>query len=271
MENNKLILAEDKKQRVDNIFVNLLGTNEGKYRISSLCNKMPTVIKIDWDDETIKLESTVSLYECMLKVANEFDIDDIDINNENYIKKAYNEAKYNIMTHLSDQTKKSQTGIIKTHTVSLQEQFNEGFIEEGEEVDNYFSLWFNDIKSDILTKKQLDFLEDESIILKSNVSRIRRNIYKNTMRAYNNTFGSNNRHSFNREYELKIIEEILNSEYILAALRKHLEKNFISELFLKVSPKNRQLINKHKPTTESIKELREVLTKERDMILNEVM
>lgn len=258
-----------KKEKIDIIVSELLSDNAetekinyGK-RIGSLLNNSAIAIKYEWDDETILSEAIASFYESMINIADKYTLDEININNDSFMKEAYNKARYLMMKNLIDTTKHSKT-IIKVQTVTLDDLHKEPYQDfeyETEKNENFFFTWFNDSKKRILTKKQNIFLESEKTS-KNNKTRMKKTIYKKTMNACEKEFSTTDTNIIDIKYQLSIIEEILDSDNILFTLNKHKDKSFISNLLLNISINNRKLINRNSATKESIRELRNILYKE---------
>lgn len=273
-------ISNEKRERIDNIVSELLTDNtetakiDYGSRIGSILRDAALVIKYDWDDETILLEATSSFYESMLNISDNYTPEEIDINNDSFMREAYNKTRYKIKNNLIDPTKKLTKGFLSIQTVSLDDQYKEqhdDFIYNNEEYesDNYFLTWFNDSRKQVLTKAQNSYISTGQEP-KNNKLRFKRAIYSRTMRACEKQFDTTDTNTFNVKYQLSILEEILDSKNTLHTLNKYKDKPFISELLLSISSNNRKLINKNAATKESLRELRTILYKEYNRLSKEV-
>lgn len=273
-------ISNEKRERIDNIVSELLTDNtetakiDYGSRIGSILRDAALAIKYDWDDETILLEATSSFYESMLNISDNYTPEEIDINNDSFMREAYNKTRYKIKNNLIDPTKKLAKGFLSIQTVSLDDQYKEqhdDFIYNNEEYesDNYFLTWFNDSRKQVLTKAQNNYISTGQEP-KNNKLRFKRAIYARTIRACEKQFDTTDTNTFNVKYQLSILEEILDSKNTLHTLNKYKDKPFISELLLSISSNNRKLINKNAATKESLRELRTVLYKEYNRLSKEV-
>lgn len=272
-------ISNEKRERIDNIVSELLTDNtetaklDYGSRIGSLLNNSSVAIKYEWDDETISLEAVSSFYEAMLNISDNYTPEEIDINNDSFMREVYNKSRYLMMKHLISFTRHSKT-IINIQTVSLDDQYkeqHEDFVYDNQEQesDNYFMAWFNDSRKQILTKNQNDYI-DTNETTKGNSTRLKKHIYSRTMKACEKQFDTTDTNTFNVKYQLSILEEILDSKNTLHTLNKYKDKPFISELLLSISSNNRRLINKNVATKESLRELRTILYKEYNRLSKEV-
>lgn len=272
-------ISNEKRERIDNIVSELLTDNtetakiDYGSRIGSLLNNSSVAIKYEWDDETISLEAASSFYEAMINISDNYTPEEIDINNNSFMREVYNKSRYLMMKHLIDPTKRAKT-IINIQTVALDDQYkeqHEDFVYEKQEQesDNYFLTWFNEYRESMLTKKQNLFI-DTDIVSQSNASYMRKKIYSTTMKACEKQFDTTDTNTVNIKYQLSILEEILDSKNTLHTLNKYKDKPFISELLLSISSTNRKLINKNITTKKSLRELRTILYKEYNRLSKEV-
>lgn len=274
-------ISSEKRERIDNIVSELLTDNtetakiDYGSRIGSILRDAALAIKYDWDDETILLEITSSFYESMLNISDKYTPEEIDINNDSFMREVYNKTRCKIKGNLIDPTRKrNNKKYMNIQTVALDAQYkeqHEDFIYDNQEYesDNYFLSWFNDSRESILTKKQNLFI-DTDIVSESNASYMRKKIYSRTMKACEKQFNTTDANTFNTKYQLSILEEILDSKNTLHTLNKYKDKPFISELLLSISSNNRKLINKNITTKESLRELRTILYKEYNRLSKEV-
>ena len=274
-------ISNEKRERIDNIVSELLTDNtetakiDYGSRIGSILRDAALAIKYDWDDETILLEATSSFYESMLNISDNYTPEEIDINNDSFMRETYNKTRCRIKDKLIDPTRKrNNRKYMNIQTVSLDDQYkeqHEDFIydDQEQESDNYFLSWFNDSKKQILTETQKAYMNTGKTT-KGNSTRLKKTIYSRTMKACEKQFDTTDINTFNIKYQLSILEEILDSKNTLHTLNKYKDKPFISELLLSISSTNRKLINKNITTKESLRELRTILYKEYNRLSKEV-
>lgn len=266
------MINKDKKQRIDEIISTFVSINdEGNIsyspRVYSILNDTIDAIKAEWDSETILTEIIASYYQVMTRISDKYNIEEININNDRFMKEAYHKTKVEIATYLIDITRRSDKGFISTQKSTLSDEllnteklsYN---LDDTDSIQNCFSSWFNENKNSFLTKKQLNFLEDNNTVSRSNISRIRKNIHKRAVDACSKEFNLPSTFSsadFNTKYELNAIEEILDSDEVYNALNKYKDNDFIANILEDISASSRILINKNIYNSDAIKELRKKL------------
>lgn len=93
---------------------------------------------------------------------------------------------------------------------SLQGEVEEALNMSSKESFNYFRSWFNENKSNILTKKQLAYLEDENLILPNHRARINKTISDRVYKQYTNS--SIIQYRIDKiNHKISLLDKILNS------------------------------------------------------------
>lgn len=110
---------------------------------------------------------------------------------------------------------------------------------------NVFSDWFNENKENILTKKQLQYLRDGSVVSEKNKKTIEKNIVKRLDRAYSN-LSIEQCKIMVLQNKIKILDDILdsdNSEEFLKKIVKNLEEEWLVEILYSMDIKYCRIIS----------------------------
>ena len=219
-----------KKQIIDNIMNELVSIevldyqNEGacsidgkivdfKYKnhmtVNAAAKKCYSLCIRDWETDIIRDETYASVYEILLKIANDYTVEELEqILNDIHTKKlqitnsfltsVYKLSVFKIKFNLSG-FRRGSKGMIPCmnyieyteDTLNNYPEYNYGLHVDNPEDDiNFFQRFFNENKEQFLTKRQLEFIEDPSKIKEKNRGQYRRRIYNNTLKAYNSLFDS---------------------------------------------------------------------------------
>ena len=250
-------ISNNKKQIVCDILNALININvfeyetmkDGKnvdYRynnektLNSIMKKCSGLCLQDYSYDIIRDETYASSFEQMLKLAAEYTEDELvliykDIHNKSlsitnkFLSRVYKLSVFAVKDHLSGY-RKSKEGMAYPDMIEYTDDNVNGFtlLEDTESVDIIgFITWFNENKESFLTKKQLAYLEDESVAVKGNASHYRRRIYEATLKAYKGQFDSDNERINELKNKINKIETILDAPNFVQTFKKYQDKQFI--------------------------------------------
>lgn len=230
-------------------------------------------------------EVYASLWESLVKVSEDMDMEDISMDNKEFMNKVIamtiNKSKLNIIPA----SKKKRTGeVIEIYEVLSNQSDGKFLTEDGKALSiaeilsggdianlmgtrekkmNQFLEWFNKNKKDILTKKQNDFLNNELQGQdRSNASKMKKKIAERVSKAYANQYGDVSVRIANLMDQQQTIETILEAKDFRAALAKHLDEDFIIDaLTSNVSLETMRAFNKGSNSKDVIREYRIALFK----------
>lgn len=274
MDNNKKQIIED----IINHMVNIqtldyieAGSNmrdkksvDFKYNnhvtINSVIKKCTPCCSHDWNDYgIIKDEVYASVYEVMTKIADDYTEEqlydiylDIDTKENpqthQFLVSLYKLSVFKTKMRLSGNRRSSKGLIPAFDHVEYSEDVLNGASTSFEDVDAnvcFFIKWFNENKAEFLTKKQLSFISDPSIVNEKNHSSFRKRIYNNTLEAFQEQFDSDNERVNQLESQIKTIEKILDSKDFVKTYIKFRDKHYIIDaITTHVSMKDMQSFNK---------------------------
>lgn len=251
-------ISNNKKQIISDILNALININvfdyetmkDGKnvdYRynnektLNSIMKKCSGLCLQDYPYDIIRDETYASAFESMLKIAAEYSEDELvliykDIHNKSlsitnkFLSRIYKLSVFSVKNNLSGY-RKSKEGMMYPDTVEYTDDNVNGFTLL-ENTDNSLDLigflqWFNENKELFLTKKQLAYLEDESVAVKGNASHYRRRIYEATLKAYKAEFDSENERTNELKSQIKVIEKILDAPNFVQTYKKYQDKHYV--------------------------------------------
>ena len=255
-------ISNNKKQIVCDILNALININvfeyetmkDGKnvdYRynnektLNSVMKKCSSLCLQDYSYDIIRDETYASSFEQMLKLATEYTEDELvliykDIHNKSlsitnkFLSRVYKLSVFAVKDHLSGY-RKSKEGMAYPDMIEYTDDNVNGFtlLEDTESVDIIgFITWFNENKESFLTKKQLAYLEDESVAVKGNASHYRRRIYEATLKAYKGQFDSDNERINELKNKINKIETILDAPNFVQTFKKYQDKQFIIDAII---------------------------------------
>ena len=236
---------------------------------------------MDWSSDIIRDQVIATIYESMLIVSKDMDIEKIHLDNPEFVGKVNVLVDLKLKETLIPKSKKNKDGKVigyKEEAVSpiaengeitsKLEQLLNGDIEKlmmnGEkEKMNQFLNWFNDNKKNILTRKQLQFVEGElEYIASGNAVFMKKRIAERVSKAYTNKYGTASPRIATLMDQKEILETILEAKDFKAALLPHMEELFIIDTIIdNVSPKAAKAFNTGDTSKEVIKEYRIALFK----------
>lgn len=211
------------------------------YTTNAVINSCKALCSHDYQKDIIRDESYASLYEAILKIAKNYNEDELKLIYSDIHKKTqtithqfltgiYKLAMFSVKSNLSGYRRDGKKGMIPAYTfVTLLEdsKISEMITAEDNSLDIvYFLKWFMQNKTKFLTPKQLEFLENP--IDKSNKCIYRKRIYNNTMTAYKAEFDNcEDDRKNNLESQARILEQILDSEDFVTTYLKYRDKQIV--------------------------------------------
>lgn len=291
--NKKQIISDIMNQLIDiNVFnydTMKDGMNVG-YRynnhktINAIIKKSSGLCLQDYTYDIVRDEAYASAYESMLKIANDYTEDELvliykDINEKTlsithkFLSRVFSLSVFSVKSNLSGY-RKTSTGMMYPSMIEYTDENMNGFsLLETNNEDNVdlvgFLLWFNENKESFLTKKQLNFLEDESIAVNGNASHYRRRIYDATLKAYSKQFNSEDERINELQNQINMIEKILDAKDFVAQLKKSQDKHYIIDaITTHVSMKDMQQFNRGNTSPQIIKKYRVALFKKLNELNN---
>ena len=245
--------------------------------INSVIKKVSPCASHDWNDfSIIRDECYASVFETITRLADEYsesellDIyKDIDTkNNEEthrFLVSLYKLSIFKAKMNLSGNRRSSKGLIPAFDSCEYNEEILSGAGFTSEDVDKdvcFFIKWFNESKADFLTKKQLQFIEDPSIVNEKNHSSFRKRIYNNTLEAFQEQFTNDNDRINQLESQISTIEKILDSKDFTKTYKKFRDKHYIIDAITSyVSMNTMKAFNTGDTSKQIIKEYRVALFK----------
>lgn len=227
------------KKTVDFKYYNHMTVNAVAKKCYGLCIR-------DWESDIIRDETYASIYEILLKVANDYTVEELEqiledvhtkklIITNSFLSSVYKLSVFKVKFNLSG-FRRGSKGMLPSmnyteyteDTLNNYPEYNYGLhIDNPEEDINFFQRFFNENKEQFLTKKQLAFIEDESQIKGKNRGQYRRRIYDSTLKAYNALFDSDDDRTNEIRTQITIIEDLLDSENFVQEYIRVRDKSFI--------------------------------------------
>lgn len=228
--------------------------------INSVIKKCTPCCSHDWNDYgIIRDEVYASVYEVMTKIIEDFSEQELydiflDIDTKNnpqthqFLVSLYKLSVFKTKIHLSGNRRSSKGLIPAFDHVEYSEDVLNGASTSFEDVDAnvcFFIKWFNENKAEFLTRKQLQFIEDPSIVNEKNHSSFRKRIYNNTLEAFQEEFTNDNDRLNELESQISVIEKILDAKDFVKTYIKFRDKHYIIDaITTHVSMKDMQSFNK---------------------------
>lgn len=243
--------------------------------LNSVMKKCSGLCLQDYSYDIIRDETYASSFEQMLKLATEYTEDELvliykDIHNKSlsitnkFLSRVYKLSVFAVKDHLSGY-RKSKEGMAYPDIIEYTDDNVNGFtlLEDTESVDIIgFITWFNENKESFLTKKQLAYLEDESVAVKGNASHYRRRIHEATLKAYKGQFDSDNDRINELKNKINKIETILDTPNFVQAYKKLEDKQWMIDIITThVNMKDMQQFNRGNHSPQIIKAYRIALFK----------
>ena len=211
--------------------------------VNAVINKCKGLCLRDYPYDILRDETYASVYESMLKIANNYSEDELrliysDIHTKQlkitnqFLVGIYKKSMFSVKANLSGYRRDGKSGILPAHNYVEYTEENLNNAMEIPEFDStvdicFFLEFFEQNKEKFLTPKQLEFLNNPDIT-KTNKSTYRKRIFDNTMRAYQAEFDNCENDRKNEiQAQIATIEKILEAEDFAAAYIKMRDKQFI--------------------------------------------
>lgn len=236
---------------------------------------------LEWPADIIRDEVYATVYESMKIVSENMNVEDIDLKNTAFTGPVYNMAMLKLKGRLIPDSKRHNKSIIQMQEIAASQlgTNNEGQpltiedILEGSDVNilmgakkekmNQFLNWFNNNKRDILTKKQIAFINGETHYTdKRTYSQMRKRISERVSKAYQEQYGEVSPRVANLMDQERILEWILESKDFKSTYEKYRDEDFIIDAITEyVSLENIKNFNKGSNDPDTIKAMRFALYK----------
>lgn len=244
---------------------------------------------LEWSADIIRDEVYATVYESMETIAANMNIEEISLDNPEFAGPVYNMTMLKLKERLIPRSKRERTGEVIEMQVMAASQLglnNDGQaltiedILEGtntyilmgaaEEKMNHFLKWFEANKSEILTKKQIQFLNGGHIAEdKTNAYKMRKRIAERVSRAYNEQYGDVSPRIAILKDQERILEEILDAKSFRAAYDKYKDEDFIIDAITEyVALDYLRAFNKGNNNPETIRAMRIALYKRLGEVIN---
>ena len=242
--------------------------------LGGLIKKSKCRYGLDWDADIIRDQAYASMYESMLKVSQDLDGGDINLDNEEFRSKSLHLSRILMDESLISRAGRDKEGnkIYEFEELidplkdkengknALEELLNKQYTGE-DSVENHFLRWYNKNKDKLLTKKQLQFVNNELIDMdRKNASKIRQRIADRVINAYETEF----KKLTDKQAELvdikRTIESILEAKNFREEYIKHRDIDYImNNVIDNVSYKSMKAFNEGSNDKAIIKEFRVAL------------
>lgn len=214
--------------------------------LGGLIKKSKCRYGLDWDADIIRDQAYASMYESMLKVSQDLDGGDINLDNEEFRSKSLHLSRILMDESLISRAGRDKEGnkiyeFEEPIDPQADEETGKSRLEEllnkqctGEDgAENHFLRWFHSNKAKILTKKQLAFINNELVDMdRKNVSKIKQRIADRVITAYNNTYNTLTDRQANLLDNKHIIESILDSKNFREEYIKYRDNEYIVDTMI---------------------------------------
>jgi hypothetical protein len=206
--------------------------------VSPLCSR-------DWEDFTIiRDESIATIWQTMNKISHDFteselldifrDMDKKELPiTHKFFSATYKLSCLTTKCQLSGHRRSSGTMVPAFSNVEYNDEaLNSIGIATDEHTEAnicFFLRWFEQNKESILTRRQLEFLNDESTVSDKNISSYKKRIYNATITAFQKEFTDTDNRINELQDQVKTIERILESKDFPAQIIKYRDKSYIND------------------------------------------
>lgn len=217
-----------------------------------------------------------STYKAMKAVSKDLNISEISLENPAFVGPVYNYIMTDLKIKLIPDSKRKNGSIVEMQEIAASQigTDNEGnaftienilegadvFVLMGSKKEkvNQFLNWFNNNKKDILTKKQIQFLNNELPEQdKRRQSEMRKRISDRVSKAYEKQYGQVSPRIANLMDQEKVLEEILESKDFRSAYEKYRDNDFIIDAITEyVTLENLKKFNQGYDNPDTIKAMR---------------
>lgn len=261
------------------------------HMLNGLIKKSRAKYSLEWSEDIIRDEVYATVYESMEIVAANMDIEELTLDNSEFMGQAYELSQLKLKERLIPRSKRERTGaVIGTTEIvvsPIAETDSEGNTvnspledllagnisantDEEEERKNHFLRWFDANKSKALTKKQIDFVDGGHIAEdKTNAYKMRKRIAERVSRAYDEQYGDVSPRIAVLKDQERILEEILDAKSFRAAYDKYKDEDFIIDAIAEyVALDYLRAFNKGNNNPETIRAMRIALYKRLGEVIN---
>ena len=219
------------------------------HMLNGLIKNARAKYSLEWSADIIRDEVYATLYESMEIIAANMDIEELTLDNSEFMGQSYNLTMLKLKEKLIPRSKVDRNGAIIGTTelivspkaevdadgnsvnLSLEDLLAGQIVyntDMEEERVNHFLRWFDANKSKILTKKQIDFIDGGHIAEdKTNAYKMRKRISERVSRAYSEQYGDVSPRIAVLKDQERILEEILDAKSFRAAYDKYKDEDFI--------------------------------------------
>lgn len=219
------------------------------HMLNGLIKNARAKYSLEWSADIIRDEVYATLYESMEIIAANMDIEELTLDNSEFMGQSYNLTMLKLKEKLIPRSKVDRNGVIIGTTelivspkaevdadgnsvnLSLEDLLAGQIVyntDMEEERVNHFLRWFDANKSKILTKKQIDFIDGGHIAEdKTNAYKMRKRISERVSRAYSEQYGDVSPRIAVLKDQERILEEILDAKSFRAAYDKYKDEDFI--------------------------------------------
>lgn len=260
------------KHKTDKMTGSLIAKSIGKYGL-------------EWSSDIIRDQVIATLYESMLIVSKDKSIEELRLDNSAFMGPVYTLTEKKIKKELIPKSKEDTDGSIigyseepisplaeaEESTSRLEDLLNASSreIQERDKAKtSHFLLWFEANKKKILTKKQLQFINNELIdISRASECNIKKRIADRVIKAYEEEYPKLSQRAAALMDKKKTLEEILSEEVLLAkdfrtALLPYINEDYIIDTIMdNVSPEAIRVFNKGFDAQWVVEEYKEALKK----------
>lgn len=243
---------------------------------------------LEWSSDIIRDQVYESTYKSMKAVSKDLNIAEISLENPAFAGPVYNYIMTDLKIKLIPDSKRKNGSIIEMQEIAASqigaddegnaltiEDILEGadvYILMGSKKEkmNQFLNWFNNNKKDVLTKKQIQFIDGETHYTdKRTYSQMRKRISERVSKAYQEQYGEVSPRIANLKDQEKILEIILESEDFRKTYEKYRDEDFIIDAVAEyVSLENLKNFNKGSNDPDTIKAMRIALFKKLGEVIN---
>lgn len=261
------------KRTIDTRYSNHQTVNAITKKCSALCLR-------DYDFSILRDQVYESVYSTMLKISKDFNEQQLidilgDIHTKNlpetnsFLVSVYKLGIFSTKMALSGSRRSSQGMILVPDAVEYTEEVLNRecniIVDNNVDVDadiSFFLQWYHEHKDSILTKKQLQYINDPSTINDKNKSSMQKRIYKNVLAAFEKEFDSKDDKVNQLNSQIRTIEKILDAKDFVKTYTKFRDKSYIVDAITSfVSMPTMKAFNTGNYTKEVIKEYRVALFK----------
>lgn len=245
---------------------------------------------IEWSSDIIRDEVYATLYESMLIVSEGLTAEELRLDNKAFAGPVYSMTMFKLKENLIPKSKKDRNGAIieiieiaasqlgtkddgqplTIEDILAAKEIENLMHHNNKEKMNQFLNWFNKNKSNILTKKQLAFLNGEVQHKDIDKARtMRKRIAERVSKAYELKYGNVSQRVATLMDQQEILETILDAKDFRAALNDYLEEDMIIEALIdNVSMATMKKYNNGSTDPAVIKEYRVALFKQLGKVIN---